>query len=968
MIRRFILLIIPYLLFQFNSAHGLELRIYHVRCDADELQYIINRSWEDNYIDCSFEFNGDVWEDVRIRIRGESGRAYPKKSFKLNFNRNNRFQNRDKVNLVSEWTDHSFAREFLSYDMFRRAGLPASNAGYVQLFINDDNFGLYLDVEQVDEHLLSGYDEIDNQASIYKADDEGCMLKPTDSLGGVWDKKTNIETGYYDLRELIDWLHYTPAERFFDEFERRFDAVKMARVIAVHSLIGNLSTYYHNYYMIHEIGQDGKWYMFPWDMDKTFRFAARGLQPDYYNCGDPIRGTNALYWRCWNDGQMRELIMEQFRDIIERVFVADYFEAMIDTIGTILADAVEADPFIEHSVEEFLEELGEIPDQIGQRGENLLNLFANGPTPFALNEAVPTPNGMYLSWNDATTPRDGEVTYSIYIGTDSLFIPDTYVRIDEYEDTSMVYDQMEGGIRHYYRVRAYGPNGTWLRSFQWFSAFNTPRNGFDDGTIVTGTIEESTTWTLEGSPYTVPETITIASEAVLTVEAGVLVGIGPWQKIIVEGGLSIEGAVRDSVTFTRLNPNHKWRMIEALGPTDDINIDFAVFQGAYEILDASHCTVNISNSHLANGRWGVKGTDVTMRINSVVMDHFETEMIFTYEGGEVFIRNSKFSNASFVVESSDILDFFQTDYVEITGCEFYCGWDDGIDMDWVHSGVISGNKIYDAGDTGITITSGFSDIYIANNIITGCSTAVSLANVEGVILYNNVLAFSKLGLDVLHDEAPDAPPRIFNSVLWRNDSNVRIIHEGSIDVNYCLIQADTLYPGEGNQRSNANFVDQWSHNFHLRGDSPLIDAGYGTNHPEFDINSGGRVDNPEVENTGSGELSYVDIGAYEYGSPGYIEPPVRIPERHDLIQVYPNPFNSSARITFQLLSGNWAKIFIYDLNGRLVHNRQLANLAIGVHTTELDSRNPLTNLSSGLYFVTVSQENITSVEKILLLK
>ena len=919
------------------------------------------------HLHCTFEFDGNEWDNVRIRIRGETGRAYPKKSFKLNFDRDNRFQDRDKINLISEWTDRSFAREFFAYDVFRRSGLPVSDTRYVQLYINDDYFGLYLDVEQVDEHLLSRFNDLDNQASIYKADRDGCMLKPTDSLGGVWDKKTNWETGYYDLRNLIDWLCYTPAERFFDQLVIRFDVVHMARTIAVNALIGNLSTYYHNYYMIHEIGEGGKWYMLPWDMDKTFHYAARGLQPDYYNCGDHIRGTNALIWRCWNDRQMREIIMGQFADIIEHVYVEEYFDAMADSLGSLLRDAVEADPLIEHSVDQFLEELHAIPAQIGERGDNLANLFAHGPSPFALREAIPGPDGMFLSWEDATTPDGEDVTYSIFIGNDSLFSEGSYELVSDYPDTSLTYNQLDGGERYYYRVIAFGPNGSWLRAFQWFTPFITPENGFN-GTVVSDTIEESMTWTLEGSPYSIRETVTIAPNAVLTVEAGVLIGIGPWRSIIVEGGLNIQGSVTDSVTITRLVPNSSWRNIQALEPTGDINIEYAVVQGGYEALDASHCRVNISNSHVANGRWGIQGTAVTMNLDNVMMDHFETEMVHTFEGGEIYIRNCRFSNASFVVESSDILDFFQTDYIEITGCEFYGGWDDCIDMDWVRSGVITGNKIYDAGDTGITITSGNSDIYIANNIVTGCSTAVSLSKVEGIVLYNNVLAFCELGLDILHEDAPDHQPRIYNSILWRNDSNVRLIQEGAIDVNYCLLQGDSLYPGEGNQRMDASFVDQWNHNFHLRDDSPMIDAGFGTDHPEFDLNGAERVDNPEIDNMGSGELSYVDIGVYEFGSPGFVRFRHPIPEAYDLVQVYPNPFNSSTRIKFSLISGNWAKVLIYDLNGREVSGRSLSDLHIGQHTIDLQMSDFSGSASSGLYFVTILQNGHTSTEKILLLK
>lgn len=88
-----------------SNVSAQELRTYFITCDSAEFQHIITHPEENNYISCAFEYDGSIWNDVRIRLKGGERRYFPKKSFKVNFDRNNRFLGRDKMNLMAEWND-----------------------------------------------------------------------------------------------------------------------------------------------------------------------------------------------------------------------------------------------------------------------------------------------------------------------------------------------------------------------------------------------------------------------------------------------------------------------------------------------------------------------------------------------------------------------------------------------------------------------------------------------------------------------------------------------------------------------------------------------------------------------------------------------------------------------------------------------------------------------------------------------
>ncbi|MDP8238105.1 MAG: T9SS type A sorting domain-containing protein [Candidatus Hatepunaea meridiana] len=91
---------------------------------------------------------------------------------------------------------------------------------------------------------------------------------------------------------------------------------------------------------------------------------------------------------------------------------------------------------------------------------------------------------------------------------------------------------------------------------------------------------------------------------------------------------------------------------------------------------------------------------------------------------------------------------------------------------------------------------------------------------------------------------------------------------------------------------------------------------------------------------------------------------VDFPVSFSLGDAYPNPFNATAVIPFDLLHSTDVKLALYDLNGRKVVDLVTGNLTVGRHEFTLNAN----NLAAGVYLYRLQAGSFTAVKKLALVK
>ncbi len=89
-----------------------------------------------------------------------------------------------------------------------------------------------------------------------------------------------------------------------------------------------------------------------------------------------------------------------------------------------------------------------------------------------------------------------------------------------------------------------------------------------------------------------------------------------------------------------------------------------------------------------------------------------------------------------------------------------------------------------------------------------------------------------------------------------------------------------------------------------------------------------------------------------------------IPEAYALRQNFPNPFNPSTEILFDLPEDATVSLVVYDVLGREVARLVQEELRAGTHRARFDAR----NLPSGVYFYRIQAGDFHSTHRMTLLK
>ncbi|MFC2120002.1 CotH kinase family protein [Bacteroidota bacterium] len=425
---------------------------YYISCNPEDFDYLYQNYEQDYYIPITITHKGVSLSQARMRIRGSGTRSLPKKSLKIQLDGNLNSDSVKVYNFNAEYEDKSYIQQYILSSLMKESGQYCFNAEYVRLYLNTEYLGLYLSVENIDEDFLINR-EIDPNGNLYKATMDGASMSIYDNIYYHWEKKTGTDNRD-DLQEIIDGINTVSSDDYYQFSQLYFDYDKMINIIAVNLLTRNYSTYYHNYYLFHDINNSDKWFMLPWDLDKAFLYYEHNTlyhhTSKYWAPDNPFLERAILCDTIFDDIKTR--IDELYNTIINDEVVSP----IIDSLSNLIYNSVLEDKTDNiETIEEWYEKIEESRGAFNVRYNSLQNQFNNLPKSFKLERTKNRYNyseDILFKWSPTSDPNGNEILYTLFYGKNINLDDGTANVIASIRDTSyLITENLDEG-KYYWKV------------------------------------------------------------------------------------------------------------------------------------------------------------------------------------------------------------------------------------------------------------------------------------------------------------------------------------------------------------------------------------------------------------------------------------------------------------------------------------------------------------------------------------
>ena len=290
--------------------------------------------------------------NVGVRLRGNSSRDHLKKAFKIDFKEfgGGKFHGYKKFNLKPDVNDPTLIRELLTMHLYRLMEVPAQRVTPVQLFMNEEYMGAYLNLEQIDDEFVDsrfGHED----GFLYKCG-WGSTLQDNGQVFNtiLFESKINEDTDTRaELEQFVKILNNTSDEDFVEEIEKVFSVDRYLRQMAVEALTGHWDGYSYNqnnFYLFYN-EQTGLVEFLPYDTDNTWGiswgsrdWATRNLG-SFYRAGNP----RPLSSRILDVEAYRDTYFDYLRFLFENYFNEEYLYPIFDHYEALLDELIQADTY-----------------------------------------------------------------------------------------------------------------------------------------------------------------------------------------------------------------------------------------------------------------------------------------------------------------------------------------------------------------------------------------------------------------------------------------------------------------------------------------------------------------------------------------------------------------------------------------------------------------------------------------------
>jgi len=218
----------------------------------------------------TYELDGEkkVFKKVNFKTGGNYGRANDRIGFNLKLKGDDLLLDRKQLRLRPDASDTTHMKSKIAIDLINNWGLPSVQASYVELYLNDEYFGLYYLQDTIKGNWIRkiyGLPDDEEVETLFNCRKDGVNLAIGDVCENTNDNAGNYTEPFEQLLEQID------GAKTVEDLEKFMNVDLLMKDLAIEFLYGSFDHYIiqgHNFYLYQK--SDGIWDMILVDFDSDF--------------------------------------------------------------------------------------------------------------------------------------------------------------------------------------------------------------------------------------------------------------------------------------------------------------------------------------------------------------------------------------------------------------------------------------------------------------------------------------------------------------------------------------------------------------------------------------------------------------------------------------------------------------------------------------------------------------------------
>lgn len=303
------------------------------------------------FVRFSTEDHNQTDHNATLKIRGGFSRQNPQKSYTLKLeSKTSLLYKQRKFQLVKSFSDPSRMRNKLMYDLLRTVPhITSLKTQFVHLFIDEEDYGLYTQIEAYREEFLinRGWNDDDRLYNSVNMFFDGWALENTavDEDGKPKDETkfseiVEIKSGK-DHRKLQEMLHAVNSDKDINAvIDKYFNRENYLTWLAINLVINNKDTIQHNFYLYNPV-HSNTFYFMPWDYDGAWsptEYLAK------YEYGISVWWESKLHRKFLSDPHNREALYARAEQLRVTYFTDAALQERIDAYAGVVEPFQEQAP------------------------------------------------------------------------------------------------------------------------------------------------------------------------------------------------------------------------------------------------------------------------------------------------------------------------------------------------------------------------------------------------------------------------------------------------------------------------------------------------------------------------------------------------------------------------------------------------------------------------------------------------